>query len=143
MKRLGMRLAILATVAAGLVLGGCMLSRAATMERPGTSWVLVDLDGSEPVEGAVPASEFGDEDTVSGNASCNQYSGPVTIDGSELSFGPLAMTRMMCADPAAAEQETAFTTALEAVESYTVDAEGRLVLEGDVPLTFEVAPEGG
>jgi heat shock protein HslJ len=49
----------------------------------------------------------------------------------------------MCPDPAVAEQETAFTVALEGVSSYTIDSDGRLVLEGDAPLTFEVAPEGG
>jgi putative lipoprotein len=127
-----------------LVLPACMITdRQGTTELPGTSWTLVDLDGAEPVEGAVPTLAFGDDSTVSGNASCNSYSGEVTIDGSELSFGPLATTRMMCADPAAADQETAFLLALESVESYTIDSDGRLVLEGGPPLTFEVAPEGG
>jgi putative lipoprotein len=126
-----------------LVLAGCMISsRQATTDLPGTSWSLVDLDGADPVEGAVPTLEFGDEGTVSGNASCNTFSGEVTIEGSELSFGPLATTRMACADPDAAAQETAFLLALESVESYTIDSEGRLVLEGDVPLTFEVSAEG-
>ena len=124
-----------------VALGGCIFSREATTHLPGTSWTLVDLDGAAPVADAVPTMEFGEDGTVSGNASCNQYSGEVTIDGSDLSFGPLAMTRMMCADPAAAEQETAFTIALESVSSYTIDSEGRLVLEGETPLMFEVAPE--
>ena len=30
---------------------------------------------------------------------------------------------------------------MEDVTGYTIDSEGRLVLEGDTPLTFEVAPE--
>lgn len=138
---------LLAPVLVGMLLiaalGGCITSREGTMDLPGTAWVLVDLDGEAPIEDAVPTLAFGEDGTVSGNASCNQYTGPVTIDGSELTFGPLAMTRMMCTDPAVAEQETVFALALESVESYTVDAEGRLVLEGEAPLTFEVAPEEG
>jgi heat shock protein HslJ len=126
-----------------VALGGCIVGREATMDLPGTSWTLVDLDGAEPIADAVPTMVFGEDGTVSGNASCNQYNAAVTIDGSELSFGPVAMTRMMCADPAVAEQEVAFTIALESVSSYTIDSDGRLVLEGDSPLTFEVAPEGG
>jgi putative lipoprotein len=125
-----------------LALPGCMITdRQGTTELPGTSWQLVDLDGAEPVEGAVPTMVFGDDGTVSGNASCNTYSGEVSIDGSELTFGPLPTTRMACVDAAVAEQETAFLLALESVASYTIDSEGRLVLEGDAPLTFEVAPE--
>jgi heat shock protein HslJ len=126
-----------------VALSGCIFSREASTDLPGTSWSLVDLDGAAPVADAVPTMEFGEDGTVSGNASCNQYNAEVTIDGSDLSFGPVAMTRMMCPDPAAAEQETAFTIALEGVSSYTIDSDGRLVLEGDTPLTFEVAPEGG
>jgi len=143
-RTVGMRRLLAAIGLVPLVLAGCMLTdRQATTDLPGTSWQLVDLDGADPVEGAVPTMAFGDDGTVSGNASCNTYSGEVTIDGSELSFGPLAMTQMACADAAVSEQETAFLGALESVASYTIDSEGRLVLEGDVPLTFEVAPEGG
>jgi heat shock protein HslJ len=135
------RIFVLAVLA--VAIGGCISSREATIELPGTSWQLAELDGAPPVEGAVPTLEFREDGTAGGNASCNTYSADVSIDGSELSFGPIGMTRMMCADPAAADQETAFTAALESVSSYTVDPEGRLVLEGDVPMTFEVAPEGG
>ena len=131
------------SILVALVLTGCIVGREATTDLPGTSWVLVELDGADPVADAVPTMEFGEDGTVSGNASCNTYNAAVTIDGSELSFGPVATTRMMCADPAAADQETAFVAALSGVSSYTIDSEGRLVLEGDAPLTFEVAPEGG
>ena len=55
----------------------------------------------------------------------------------------MATTRMACADEAVSEQEQAFLLALEDVTGYTIDTEGRLVLEGGAPLTFEVAPAGG
>ena len=122
----------------GLV--GCAItSRDATTELPGTSWTLAELDGAEPVGEMAPSIEFTEEGGVTGSTGCNTFNGEVTIDGSELAFGPLATTRMACVDPAATEQEQAYLVALETVTSYTIDSEGRLVLEGNVPLTFEVA----
>ena len=40
-------------------------------------------------------------------------------------------------------RKQAFLLALDGVTSYTIDDEGRLVLEGEAPLVFEVAAEGG
>ena len=49
---------------------------------------------------------------------------------------------MACADPAANAQEEAFLSAMEGVSGYTVDDQGRLVLQGGPELTFEVAAVG-
>jgi heat shock protein HslJ len=125
-----------------LALSGCAItSREATTELPGTSWTLVDLDGAEPVGETTPNITFTEDGTVTGTTGCNTFNGQVTIDGSTLSFGPLATTRMACVDPAASTQEQAFLAALEDVTAYTIDDEGRLVLEGGAPLTFEVAAQ--
>lgn len=125
-----------------LAVTGCAItSREATTDLPGTSWNLVDLDGAAPVGETTPGITFTEDGTVTGTTGCNSFNGQVTIDGSQLSFGPLATTRMACLDPAVAEQEQAFLAALEAVTAYTIDTEGRLVLEGDAPLTFEIAAE--
>src|ERR687896_2220569 len=122
-----------------LTIPACAItSRDATMDLPGTSWVLVDIDGAAPV-GETPLSlTFDEQGGVNGSTGCNRFSGEVTIDGPALTFGPLATTRMACLDPAQGEQETAFLGALESVSGYTIDGQGRLVLEGDTPLTFEV-----
>ena len=125
-----------------LALAACAItSRDATTELPGTSWTLVELDGEEPVGEMPPSITFTDEGGVTGSTGCNTFNGEVTIEGSELSFGPLATTRMACVDPAASDQEQAFLLAMENVTGYTIDSEGRLVLEGGASLTFEVAPE--
>jgi heat shock protein HslJ len=125
-----------------LAVAGCAItSREATTELPGTSWTLVDLDGAGPAGEMPPSITFTDEGGVTGSTGCNTFNGEVTIDGGELAFGPLATTRMACADPAASEQEQAFLLAMEEVTGYTIDSDGRLVLEGGASLTFEVAPE--
>src|SRR5687768_17499524 len=127
-----------------LALSACAItSREATTELPGTSWTLVDLDGEEAIGDTPPSIAFTDDGGVTGTTGCNTFNGEVTIEGSELTFGPLATTRMACADPAVADQEQAFLVAIEGATGYTIDDEGRLVLEGDAPLTFEVAAEAG
>jgi heat shock protein HslJ len=129
-------------VLAVLALSGCAISsREATMDLPGTSWVLVDLDGAAPVGETPPSVAFDEVGGVNGSTGCNNFSGEVTIDGNDMSFGALATTRMACLDDATAAQEQAFLAAMEAVTSYTIDDQGRLVLEGGAPLTFEVATE--
>ena len=131
-----------ALLAAIVLLAGCAItSRDATMDLPGTSWVLVDLDGTAPVGETPPTIAFDDQGSVTGTGGCNTFNGEVTIDGSDLSFGPLASTQMACAEEGVADQEAAFFTALQEVTSYTVDNEGRLVLQDGGTLTFEVAAE--
>jgi putative lipoprotein len=135
MKRVIPMLAVLA------VAGCAITSREATVDLPGTSWTLVDLDGAEAIGDLPPSLTFTEDGTVNGFTGCNTFNGEVSIDGSTLTFGTLVTTRMACLDEALAAQEQAFLAAMEAVTNYTIDDTGRLVLEGDAPLTFEVAPE--
>jgi len=131
----------IALLAAIVLLAGCAItSRDATMDLPGTSWVLVDLDGTAPVGETPPTIAFDDQGTVTGTGGCNTFNGEVTIDGSDMSVGPLASTQMACEEDIST-QEAAFFTALQDVTSYTVDNEGRLVLQDGGTLTFEVAAE--
>jgi heat shock protein HslJ len=125
-----------------LAVTGCAItSRDATTELPGTSWTLVDLAGAEAVGDPAPSLAFTEEGTVTGTTGCNTFNGEVSIEGSSLTFGPLATTRMACLEEELAEQEQTFLLAMEAVTGYTIDSQGRLVLEGETPLTFETAPE--
>jgi heat shock protein HslJ len=131
----------IALLAAIVLLAGCAItSRDATMDLPGTSWVLVDLDGTAPVGETPPTIAFDDQGTVTGTGGCNTFNGEVTIDGSDMSVGPLASTQMACEEDIST-QEAAFFTALQDVTSYTVDNDGRLVLQDGGTLTFEVAAE--
>jgi heat shock protein HslJ len=127
---------------AALALAGCAItSRDATTDLPGTSWVVVDIDGDAPVGETPPTIAFDDQGSVTGTGGCNTFSGEVSIEGSDLTFGPLASTQMAC-EGDVSDQEQAFFTALQGVTGYTIDNEGRLVLEGDDgSLTFEVAAE--
>ena len=82
------------------------------------AWV-VDSYASAP--GALTAPLEGTDLTavfrlakVGGSAGCNTYDGPYTTNGTIAAIGPLATTRMACAEDVMA-QETAFLAALQGV----------------------------
>jgi heat shock protein HslJ len=104
---------------------------------PGTSWVLAAI-GDTPVADVVPTLAFGADGTASGNAGCNTYNGTFAIDGATISFGPLISTKMAC-EGAANTTEQAYLGALQGASSWTIDADGRLILDGADPLTFQPA----
>jgi len=99
----------------------------------GTSWQLVsyvDEQGEtrEPVAGSEPTINF-EDGTAGGNTGCNNYSGSYTVDGDQISFGPIAMNLMACPDEQMA-QEQAYLAALGNVTSYAVTDE-QLTLAND------------
>ncbi|MFJ4158046.1 META domain-containing protein [Pseudomonas sp. NPDC089752] len=54
-----------------------------------------------------------------GNAGCNHWFAPYTLEGEHLSFGKVGKTRKLCA-PALMEQEKRFLQALETVQRWDV-----------------------
>jgi heat shock protein HslJ len=62
---------------------------------------------------------------VAGSAGCNSYTGPYTLAGQTLAIGPLAPTKRDC-DPAIAQQELQFFTALGRVTTF--DTSGATVM---------------
>ncbi len=140
-----MRTSIIVLVAAmALTVIGCSQPAASAApsaagpptELPGTSWVLKGISGTELGTG-VPTIDFGTDGTVSGSAGCNTFNGTYTVDGSSISFGPLASTKMACpvADMAV---ETAFLAGLSGATSWSIQAL-TLTLEGLSTLSFTPA----
>lgn len=92
----------------------------------GTTWRLVsfgDPDNLTPLEAgtSVTALFTPDSDTtgtISGSATCNNYTTSYTLEGSNISFGPVAGTMMLC--PVGAEQEVAFLAALGSAQSFQI-----------------------
>jgi heat shock protein HslJ len=78
----------------------------------GSSWELVDLGGAPVLEDRKATMEFKEAGRISGNGSCNYYSGSVDLGDGTIRVGPLAMTRMACT-PEVDAQEKAFTVALQ------------------------------
>lgn len=80
------------------------------------NWKIVGwtLPEAIPVSGYVPTLKFagtGNTLTVAGKVGCNYINGPVTLKGSQLTFGVLISTRVACS-VAVGQQETALINAL-------------------------------
>jgi len=100
-------------------------------------WVLEDIGGTGVIDNARATLEFRDSARVAGRGWCNQFSGPVTVSGSTISFGPLAATRMACAQ-AVMDQETRYFKALAVAERYALEGPALLIYAKgmDKPLRF-------
>lgn len=103
----------------------------------GTAWQLVRITttdpathqatGSDTAEPRNPAEytlRFDADGRVAVRADCNRGGGSWTTDGASLSFGPLAMTRVMCPPGSLHDR---FVAALASVRSFVL-ADGRLRL---------------
>ena len=99
------------------------------------AWDLVELGPTADFAHLVPTIEFTADGTVSGFAACNTFSGTYDFDGTTLTFGPLATTKMACQRPASAV-EAEYLAALGAVTGWAIEPDGRLRLDGAVPLRF-------
>ena len=121
--------------------GGAGASATAPLTDPdlvGTEWVLGDLPG-QVLADVRPTISFSGDGTVDGNAGCNTFSGSYTADGSNLTFGPLASTKMAC-EGAKGTLETAFLGAIQATTTYEITDAGELKLtSGATTLTFTKA----
>jgi heat shock protein HslJ len=92
----------------------------------GPIWRLVSYgDPEDPQaleEGTSITADFSPETDTTGNvggsATCNSYSTSYTIDGDQISFGPIAGTLMMC--PIGADQEQAYLAALGSTQTYQI-----------------------
>lgn len=104
----------------------------------GTEWLLGDLPG-QVLADVRPTISFSGDGTVEGNAGCNTFSGSYTVDGSNLTFGPLISTRMAC-EGAKGTLETAYLAAIQATTAYEITDAGELKLtSGATTLTFTKA----
>lgn len=98
----------------------------------GTSWTVNGVNnGKQAVVSMATAKvitmEFAADGRVAGSAGCNRYTGSYTAEGSTVTFGPAAATRMMCTDAGVMEQEQNFLTALATVRTMQMDGD-RLTL---------------
>jgi heat shock protein HslJ len=85
----------------------------------GTNWRAVDISGYGSVVVAESSISFNESDQLSGKSGCNTFLGPYALTGNRVTFGPFAMTRMMC-EPEVAKQEDAFLKALATASTMEV-----------------------
>ena len=108
----------------------------------GTAWELTQLQGQPVTAGKIPTLAFRDGQ-VSGNASCNSFSGPYQRGfGETLKFGSMMSTLMACLDSGQMEREGLYLGALAQTAKYRVE-NGHLYLYdqgGSLLVEFKPAP---
>jgi heat shock protein HslJ len=98
-------------------------------------WDLVEMGPTADFANLLPTIEFGADGSVSGFAACNTFRGTYTTDGATLTLGALATTKIGCQRPASAV-EAEYLQALSGVTGWTIEPDGRLLLDGPVPLRY-------
>ncbi|MDR0729343.1 MAG: META domain-containing protein [Prevotellaceae bacterium] len=93
-------------------------------------WHVEQIDGAavdSTGENAYIVWKSGDEHTVSGNTSCNPFSGKFMLDKDRLTFSDMAVTRRACFGE---NIEQAFLAILARTTRYRI-ADGKLILTDD------------
>jgi heat shock protein HslJ len=104
----------------------------------GQSWILTQMlsaGGQTQIVDVGVSAEF-DGTTISGNAGCNSYHASYEASGNEISFGPVAGTKMACPE-AETSTEARYLQLLEGVATFETsgrsmsmsDADGTPVLQ--------------
>ena len=110
---------------------------------PGTSWQLLSLDGSPPLEGSQPSLAFLDRERVNGNAGCRDFSGAYQADGDRIRFPEIAMVQNDCLRGEAFQSlEGQFTDALTWANRYLLEPD-RLVIYTSRGEELEFGPHPG
>ena len=89
------------------------------------TWTLVELDGAPFSERAT--LEFGEDGQVSGQAPCNRFTFTNTLPYPWFETGPVAATKMACAN---LEAESMFFASLSAMPRVVV-GDGQMVMAND------------
>ncbi|AWK07554.1 META domain-containing protein [Flavobacterium crocinum] len=75
------------------------------------------------------------ENQVSGNNSCNSYTGKLVVNGNKIDFTqPMAVTKMMCLD--SGQGETTYMKTLQKITSYDITDDGKTLnfISGDIAM---------
>jgi heat shock protein HslJ len=108
--------------------GGELAVLAAVLQPAGIagSWEVTGYNnGAEavvsPLVDTEITAEFAEDGTVSGSSGCNTYTGGYTLEADTVTIGPLASTRMACAEPEGVmDQEQQYLAALESGATWSI-----------------------
>jgi heat shock protein HslJ len=117
--------------------GSAPVPAATTTALEGMLWTLHQFEG-QPLSTQPITLRF-ESGTVSGRAPCNSVSASYTRDGDGLRFGPIATSKMYCADAAALEQ--AYLAALRRVDHAAIDGQTLTLRGAGAQLVYSGTPD--
>ena len=105
-------------------------------ELGGNAWQLISFNNGNGMESNQTTARivvtFGEDGKVSGNAGCNNFNGAYEVDGEEITIGPLATTRKMCAQPEGVmETEQAFLQAMGNAATFSIMGDRLTIYDKD------------
>ena len=95
----------------------------------GNSWRVADLAGKAPLRDHPISMIFDAKGRLTGEASCNRFSGTFTVEEDRITVSRVRVTRRACEEPVMA-QERQFLNLFEALTTWTITDENVLVLHG-------------
>lgn len=108
----------------------------------GTDWILTSISGQDVPAGVTADAIFAEDFTVGGNAGCNDFSGPYTVDGDAIVIGPLAATRKFC-EQDVMDVENAFLNGLEQVSTMAISGQTLTLSSSDGSVQLVLTAGGG
>ena len=102
----------------------------------GTSWVATGVNNGKDAVSSTALTDkltavFGPDNILSGSGGCNTFTAEYTVAGSDgLQFGPIASTRMACADDVM-QLESEYFAALGNTVSYKISGDSLTLRDGD------------
>ncbi|PWB32864.1 META domain-containing protein [Pseudomonas sp. SDI] len=109
-----------AVLVSGLIAAGLLGCAAEPMKLEQERSYVLEWIGERPlIDYSHLTLTLADDGRAYGNAGCNHWFAPYTLQGDKLSFGKVGSTRKLCA-PALMEQERRFLQALEAVQRWDI-----------------------
>jgi heat shock protein HslJ len=115
-------------------LNGCGGEPASLLQ--GAEWTVVSIAGKPLVAGSKATLTFAPDGSLSGHASCNRFMSEYKLSGEGLSIASAAGTRMTC-EARLMQQEQAFLAALSGIRSFSISADGALLLRTGDGRTIE------
>ena len=107
----------------------------------GITWRAEDIGGGGIIDRSRATLVLGVDGSISGNASCNAYSGRYTLDGAALAVAGLAPARERTCAPSLLHQESRFLEVLGAVQRVELLPTGALLLSGSDGQALRLFPE--
>ena len=95
------------------------------------TWEPVTIGGVPVPEGAGLSLTVSFEGQVEGTTGCNRFTGTADLDAGWMQLGPLAVTKMACAEPDRMEREAAWLKALGEARGFVVSPEGLWLMRED------------
>lgn len=89
----------------------------------GSVWELVTLNGADVIEGTRLTVLFGTTGIANGSGGCNTFRTNYQVTGEAIQINEVLSTRIACPAENENAQETAYFTALQAAQSYTLDGD--------------------